>query len=124
MPCNKADAVKVVIPTCWGVAESDLSGRSRRRSLKPKGSIVIEKYDRIPYIICPRIGEPVFIEKKFQLYAIIKYIAISIAIDAGFRLNFIPPSVDIENTPYILNEPNDNCFMQGVYKKTNGCLLL
>jgi hypothetical protein len=37
-------------------------------------------------MICPRISEPVFVEKKFQLYLIIKYIAISITIDAGFRL--------------------------------------
>ena len=39
-------------------------------------AIVIEKYDRIPHIICPRIGEPVFVEKKFQSYEIKKHIAI------------------------------------------------
>jgi len=42
----------------------------------PEGSIVLKKYDRIFHIICPHIGEPVFIEKKFKLQEIIKYIAI------------------------------------------------
>jgi len=37
MPFDKVDAFRAAMRTRWGVAGSDVSGRSRRRSLKPKG---------------------------------------------------------------------------------------
>ena len=66
----KAAAVVVYRPASAGITQFEDPVTTGRFVIlgNPKGSIAIEKYDRIPHMICPRIGEPVFIEKKFQLF--------------------------------------------------------